>query len=342
MYKNINIKTVYRAAGLPETNSSSSHSVCICMDENTNLKPGDPGFDLDIRDGILYVPERGEDFGWEFEKSNSCQTKLQYLCAFYFSSWAPLYTQKRAMKLTEILKKIFGVKDVVYEWVENYKEYAEREGGDDPPSLDAAPSIDHQSYSDMKAEITENFDTIKNFLLNPKSWWFGGNDNSNDIPGFKDEMCYKEPEDPELIGLMTADFGENGLGKMDFNFEFPGEGLNQILGNLSETDDYIIDSIYYDLKLKKFVLVKDNNEVTEYRYRRKDVLSSQGLYISGNKAYIVFCGGDTYNSYVMSRDISSEDKILKKIIESGKLVEGSDYILVPVRLYVPKFGELYA
>lgn len=47
---------------LPETNSSSSHSVVICVDPNSlvDTLPMDS-------EGVIHVPRRSESFGWEYE-----------------------------------------------------------------------------------------------------------------------------------------------------------------------------------------------------------------------------------------------------------------------------------
>ena len=66
MNNNFRIKKVVRA-NLPETNSSSSHSVVICTDPKYLVKPGDSEFNLTLRDdGVLYIKNRGEDFGWDY------------------------------------------------------------------------------------------------------------------------------------------------------------------------------------------------------------------------------------------------------------------------------------
>ncbi len=62
------IKQVIRK-NLPETNSSSSHSVVICVDPNSlvDTLPMDS-------EGVIHVPRRSESFGWEYEKYNDPMT----------------------------------------------------------------------------------------------------------------------------------------------------------------------------------------------------------------------------------------------------------------------------
>ena len=92
-----NIKIVKRF-GVFETNSSSSHSVCIDMNEENYMSPGSPYWDLMIdENNVLHIPGKGHDFGWEFFKTNSCMVKLHYLTAF-FCDGVDIHDQKRINK----------------------------------------------------------------------------------------------------------------------------------------------------------------------------------------------------------------------------------------------------
>ena len=335
-----NIRVVRREGGLIETNSSSSHAVSICMDAKTNLKPGDPEFDLDIRDGILYVPCRGQDFGWEWEKSNSCLTKLQYVCAFFFNQYQELRFQKSQKKLEKMLKDILGVKEVKFEWVEDYVQKYKING--DPGYLNC-PSIDHQSYSDMREEILESPDTLRNFLLNPRSWWYGGNDNSDAHPGFYSETKIETPENPEAI--VTADFGGD-FGIIDFPlFDFPIEDVSELKYAMSSQDsNHFLNDIIWSGKEQKFKF--DNN--TKPAVVEDGIYHLEGTVVMDNKLYLLYYSSESYKIFLDRRSEQQKQNIKRPslveyedMVLSGEFKKDTDYILVPLKLWSEEFGIIY-
>lgn len=338
--KNNRLKVVTRAPGLVETNSSSSHTVSICMDDSTNLKIGDPAFDLDIRDGVLYIPTRDEEFGWQYEKSNSCQTKLQYVCAFYFNSYEPLYLQKRQKKLENILKRILGVKAVVFQWVEQYiseydalkKANPNRRISPDEIGL-GSPCINHNSYSDMKEQILESEDTIKNFILNPKSWWYGGNDNSDAPEGFYEESIIENPDQPEAV--VTVDFGGE-LGEIDFiAYSFPGssEGGYSFYDDLRNVEENrFIDDITWNPDKKEFSL---EPTWTKSGWKPQDFL------IIGESLYLYYFSRSMEEGLICKSDSGTIYKTPEELIKSGNYTEGVDYILLRAKLWTDEFGYIF-
>jgi hypothetical protein len=322
------LKIVRRGGGLIETNSSSSHAVSICMDAKTNLKPGDPDFDLDIRDGVLYIPNRFQEFGWEWVKSNSCLTKLQYLCGFYFNSYQKLGVQKSQKKLEKILKKILGVKRVEFEWVEDYVE--EYKAGGEPELR--CPEINHNSYAEMRAEILENEDTIRNFLLNPNSWWYGGNDNSDPPAGFYNETKIESREDdPDAI--ISVDFGGT-LGIIDFVLDtFPSE--DDILYSVQKDErNCFLNNISWSVSKKRF------------DFEEPGVYSSDGFLrpnesiVLDNKLYIIYYGAPVTTLIMNSIGKPSDFSVLD-LINEKRINQGTDYILAPVKLWTKDFGILF-
>ena len=299
------------------------------MDEKTNLKPGDAEFDLDIKDGVLYVPGTNIDFGWEWQKSNSCQVKLQYICAFFFNNYQPLRQQKSQKILEKKLKKILGVNKVVFEWVEEYVEN---------PSMEylGAPQIDHNSYSEMKSVILENDDTLKNFLLNPKSWWFGGNDNSDPEPGFYNEMYYEDPSLREK-SIVSADFGGD-IGLVDFPIEYPSDEAVWYCLRKDDLNSFIDSIVYHDGKF----IIKNNENYPNPGKLKNDDLTLASIIIEGDKMYL--CYLDSYalqallNGHV---DTEESQEVLDFLRKKEDLVEWKNYILLPAKLWTEKFGYVY-
>jgi len=337
------IKIVERAGGLVETNSSSSHALSICSEPENYAKPGDPEFDLDIRDNILYVPER-DDFGWEYEKSNSCQTKLQYVCAIVFESYKPLHSQKEPTRLKRLLKKYLGVKDIVFEWEKTYLENYKYKDAD---HYLGSPSIDHQSYSEAREEILESNKTILDFIFNKKSWYFGGNDNSDNPRGYYIEMSksgellgYSDREENSTVSI----FFSGDLGRVDFrvNMFSPDNretknsvGIATMIRNTNSR--FLFDTIVYDPADEKFKIVDNYRVSPEGSFRvMTDFIDKN------NKCFVVFLNAEGEEEYLAvlknlyDNKVKNPDQadILKKIGEKNKM-------LVPVKLVSDEFGEIF-
>ena len=249
--------------GLPETNSSSSHSVSINMGDDV-IMPGDPRFNLEIKDNKLFVPIRPGGFNWEVEKYNDPLTKLQYVCGMLCGCYTRS-GQIRLIKFRRLLCKLFNVSDVVFEWDVQYRRQHEElmrkikgnevdcEGNrwsyDDDPSVDY-PEIDHNSH-DIFDEVIESTETIKKFILNPNSWLYLGNDNSNYPPHFYDDS-WLEPEYDEPEYTCHIDFGNN-IGRVDFNIPYLlSNNLKYSSGFICSIDEVydILTTIKYDPKTK--------------------------------------------------------------------------------------------
>ena len=148
------IKQVIRK-NLPETNSSSSHSVVICVDPNSlvDTLPMDS-------EGVIHVPRRSESFGWEYEKYNDPMTKLQYVCGII---WKYKSNRKKVKLLKEIVLGYTGAKDIVFDWEENRSSDDIVEEDEDYYWDSGAPEIDHNS-SDIFPEIMESARSIKFYI----------------------------------------------------------------------------------------------------------------------------------------------------------------------------------
>jgi hypothetical protein len=124
-----------------ETNSSSSHSLCIVE--------GD-------LDGMIYPDEEGRihlvggEFGWGYEEHNDSLTKANY-CAVAF-----LDSESYLEMLKEVIMEHTGCKEVVilaelYDYESPYDSY-----------------IDHQSINEAADNIYSKED-LRNFIFNPNS-----------------------------------------------------------------------------------------------------------------------------------------------------------------------------
>ena len=343
MIKN-KIKIVERAGWLAETNSSSSHALSICSEPDFYAKPGDPEFDLDIRDGVLYIPNRIDDFGWNYEKSNSCQTKLQYVCGLMFHSYQQLYKQKEPKRLELILKNYLGIKKIVFEWEKDYIENYKSNGFD--PNYLGSPEIDHQSYSESREEILESNKTIIDFIFNKKSWYFGGNDNSSAPEGYYNELSKSGRQvyndlTGESNATVTLMFG-GSLNNVDFRVNlYYSNGRRtindpEIIEKINEFDDIgLLNSIEYSLGAKDFII---RAHITR---KEDDYFSAMFDYIDkNNKCFVVFLnksGEEEYLNYLKKNcnyaNIDMAD-LIKHISDNNK-------ISVPVKIVSDEFGEIF-
>lgn len=197
---------------LPETNSSSSHSVVICMEPGgSNLNREEWGLKIDEDTQTLYIP-KFYGFGRRFFCSNSVLVKLQYFSCFFISGlFKNKISMSKAMHKFELaLKDILGINHVVFEEAADvWTQIHDGDISDEDINYYEFPSIDWQSYYDIKEEILESPETIKNFLLNPNSWLYGGDD-SDDFISSRYSSTQKQPSP---IGYFSADL--LGIGRVD-------------------------------------------------------------------------------------------------------------------------------
>lgn len=240
------IKQVVRV-GLPETNSSSSHSVVISMDPSGIVPKEEWGLNID-EDLILRIPEF-YSFGRSNFKSNKVLTKLQYLsCYFMRGYYANIPTfKKKAHKFKQVIKDILGVRAVIFE------NFIEEEDGHYFVDF---PEVDHESNC-IFSEILESEDTLKNFLLNRNTWIYGGSD------GFRDSKVYylDTEEEDKKIGCLSCYLGGE-IGRVDIELS---ENLKSYLFLGEQLDDLaFLGNFYYDFDKEKFI-INPGNTIGSYQ-----------------------------------------------------------------------------
>ena len=334
---------IIRRIGMPETNSSSSHAVSISMGDNY-IKPGDPEWDVDIEDGILKIPNKKDGFGWEYFKTNTLLTKLQYLCGIFCSDIKSGNGKKRIVKLKKILRELFDVRDVEFLWITEFKERL-KEVEDPEDAYYDYPEIDHNSH-DIFEEITESKEVIKNYLFSRDSWLYGGNDNSDAPIGF-----YNEPITSNKVTAIISAYFPEPFGRIDWElYNFPNCSIDIIDKSIGINDDFnILDSICYDTvegKFKEYHLEKMDdikNNLTSGRY-----LTYYGYYYPcpiylDNGYYIFYTDHNInkeYSNLMKSGNRSNRENVLRETL--SKFKEGVDYkkVLVSIKLLEYKNYEV--
>lgn len=324
------IKQVIRK-NLPETNSSSSHSVVICVDPNSlvDTLPMDS-------EGVIHVPRRSESFGWEYEKYNDPMTKLQYVCGII---WKYKSNRKKVKLLKEIVLGYTGAKDIVFDWEENRSNDDVVEEDEDYYWDSGAPEIDHNS-SDIFPEIMESARSIKNFIFNSRSWLYLGNDNSDAPEGFYEE----ETDDPEII--VSVDYGGD-IGRVDFEYnKSVGCDIENYLKNES-----LISDIVYNIKTKKF---EKNLGMEKWRgFHSDNQLTFRPISLSDRKLYwiseslekkiinktITKGDGKKQKSTLLYSLSTNENEIFKELIKDTQ-TWGSHWISLPYTVMTKEFGKV--
>ncbi len=128
--------------GVFETNSSSTHSITISLDNSELMDT----IKLDTDNNITL---KGGEFGWGWKKYNDALTKANYCVQDGFD---------REL-LSEVIKEQTGAENVFFSEIDIDEGY-----------------IDHQS-TNTTFKI-KNKEELRQFIFNPKSWLYIGNNNN--------------------------------------------------------------------------------------------------------------------------------------------------------------------
>jgi len=217
-----------------ETNSSSSHSISISNDKTQLYESISP----DENGEITIV---GGEFGWEYVAYFDSITKANY-CAIDCES----HSLNLAM-LEEVLLEHTGAKKIIFD-INGY--------------------VDHQSIGTSR-EAFDSKEKLKDFIFNPASVLFTGNDNSSPPPNFYDN--------PNAIYRYEGKI-ESISNSVKFETKPHGEALEKGITNLFYSDDNRYDDEYrfYDhefdtisgVKFSSFDDIK-NNKIILYKVEAK-------------------------------------------------------------------------
>ena len=239
------INTIIRSR-LPETNSSSSHSVVI--DSVTSFKDVPKEYYELPTDEEGYLIIKAREFGREWNKFNSIVSKIQYTAGLIHgrANTDPEVFSELS-KLEKIIVNFTGVKGVIFSWLpEYYNDVIETYNSEDYVDIldletSCCPSIDHQSM-DLYEEVLESEETIKNFIFKPSSWLLLGSDDYYPTDDYFN-VNSKKPE--AIVRIMLPD----PIGPVDYPLTtYPGN-LYHLFNNSDMRN--ILYSIGIDKKSKK-------------------------------------------------------------------------------------------
>ena len=360
------IKKVIRFE-LPETNSSSSHSVII-----SELKNGNNN--LEIIDGVVYIPNP-DDFEFSrtnFQAYNDTITKIVFTIAIYNSTHELGELMKFLNNLRYIICSYTGASNVVFKAIDKFNSVSKRYKNEDDDFFEdlddmlweicdvAFGSVDHES-TDLVYEILDNKDSLKNFIFSEDSWLFLGSDGvdmeENILKTLKKHYKLVQEDD----NYATLDFTRYGIGTVDI--ELPSLIINgNFTGDLFYKKDGFLTSIYFDNTDKIF---KINNSYGHgyghSGYPTENSLVAYSVPIGDKRKLrnvntIVSHNGDLYlyfinecfyrnaSGYFMSFGdyINYEDlgNHFLKIIKDYNLKEEQDWVRIKIEINTKEFGKL--
>lgn len=155
--------------GTFETNSSSTHSICVTHTNNLCPIPEKIEIDLD-----------NYGFGWEYEKYNTTEEKLAYLLIGAMSGYKNDFvsTAKRLDKIVSTIKKWVKVVNIKGIEVVSY--------GDNMYFEPIEGYVDHRDELDeLVGAMLENEELLKRYLFSDESFILTGNDNSFGYPDIR-------------------------------------------------------------------------------------------------------------------------------------------------------------
>lgn len=225
---------------LPETNSSSSHSVAIRMDNQVWCK--DP---LPVApDGYLYV--KGEDFGREWDEFHGPLPKIQYAAALVAGSFEDL------SRLEKVICSFTGIKGVIWTWIPEWYESLIKYSSN-PEELRwrladderGFPEVDHESR-DLYLDIFESDETLKTFIFDLGTTLYLGADGEEDD---SKRFNYFAKNITEPIGCFRVNLPAP-IGRVDIpirseSFNIQDSFRQHFWGELSIMDDNILPNISF-------------------------------------------------------------------------------------------------
>ena len=146
---------------MPETNSSSSHSLAIYENDPTignNLV----GFTFEDSGRIIIIPDYLNCFGWGPDIIYSAGLKACYTISCICGLFRGKRLDREREKFEKVIKDYTGAEIVKYEWLSSAKDTRHN-------FTTRAPSVDHQSISRMYDSISETEESMRDFIFSNQS-----------------------------------------------------------------------------------------------------------------------------------------------------------------------------
>ena len=251
--------------GTFETNSSSAHSITV----NSNVIV----YDTIIPDENGRIIITGQEFGWDWFKSNDPLTKAAYAATSF------QHNDHQFEILCEVIRNHTGATHIDVRISSDYES----------PYYGY---IDHESYG----IVPRSYDELKNFIFNKNSWLFGGNDNESDPVGFKAVPSFKADgsvDIPKPNSRLIID-------KFKFNKEYTLSD-EELTNQRHDIVELVCNGLVIDRNQREIILSSDNDDSDTY-------LNSGNRYFSfhscdDDKLYFSI---DPYSWYLHQNEITAK------------------------------------
>lgn len=351
--KSNEIKQVFRFE-LPETNSSSSHSVVINRYSISNITTEDVPVD---ENGNLVLP-KNVSFSSNRRFFNDIKNKLLYVCGLIYSRYSIEESEEKLKELAETVKNFTGINDVIFEWIG-----CEEEKDDAGYGEYSHPYIDHESL-DLAGLVLSSKENMLNFIFNKKSWLIIEHD--SDYMSLRDyDKTIDQVLSEENKAYCTLKFGGE-IG--DVNFELNPYPVRDIVSSLldryyDENDLVIkiIESIVIDKGKARAITEDDIDFISEDIINENDprheslyfFLNYNSLYIGGGINFDLFktAVGDKWPCILyINRKLGKElyglmsrnknKNILSKLVEEFFARNCEDIYKVKIEIVSNYYGKL--
>ena len=163
---------------MPETNSSSSHSIAIYSEDDPSM----PKSALKLnQDGSVTIPDN-HDFGQDWSFVNDPGTKATYTISAILGLLDCRSNDYKTYKnmFEKVIKDYTGATSVKYGWVD----YSKKDKTIEKQFRNYFPRIDHQSVSDAFDIICFSEDSMRDFIFNNQSHAVMGSESYTPISVF--------------------------------------------------------------------------------------------------------------------------------------------------------------
>jgi hypothetical protein len=181
---------------MPETNSSSSHSLAIYRN---NPRKSKLTLKLDDKNEVT-IPNYPDGFGWGWEYILDPGVRACYVISCICGLFSRNTFSKHKDKFEKIIKDYTGAVKVNYEWAPN---------GDTKTLRDLAPCVDHQSISDMYEKINISEDSMRDFIFSNQSHLIIGGEDVTPL----NIMLSENPHADYKVFITLRLLGEREIGK---------------------------------------------------------------------------------------------------------------------------------
>ncbi len=146
---------------MPETNSSSSHSLAIYENDPT-VKNNLVGLTFEDSGKTIIIPDYFDAFGWGPEIIYSAGFKACYTVSCICGLFSGKKLDKEREKFEKVIKDYTGAEKIKYGWLNNVKDTRHN-------FTTRAPTVDHQSISRMYDSISETEESMRDFIFSNRS-----------------------------------------------------------------------------------------------------------------------------------------------------------------------------